>query len=120
MTQEAYTVVGMTRDDYACSVGEEVSAVDGVTDVQVDLATGLINVTTVQLVPVTAVQAAVEEAGYTHSHHRRDVHQPRRDADKHAADRRYDLRVHHAHPPARRSRWTASSPAARPRSTRAC
>ncbi|HET6950256.1 MAG TPA: heavy-metal-associated domain-containing protein [Acidimicrobiales bacterium] len=65
MTHETYTVVGMTCDHCARSVTQEVSAVDGVTDVQVDLATGLVNVTTAQPVPVAAVQAAVEEAGYT-------------------------------------------------------
>lgn len=65
MTQETYTVVGMTCDHCARSVTQEVSAVDGVTDVQVDLTTGLVNVTALQPVPVAAVQAAVEEAGYT-------------------------------------------------------
>ena len=64
MTQEAYTDVGMTSDHCARSVTEEVGAVDGVTDVQVDLTTGIVNVTAAQPVPVAAVQAAVEEAGY--------------------------------------------------------
>ena len=65
MTQETYTVGGMTCDHCARSVTEEVSSVDGVTDVQVDLATGLVRVTAAQPVPVAAVQTAVEEAGYT-------------------------------------------------------
>jgi copper chaperone len=65
MTQQTYTVVGMTCDHCARSVTQEVRAVDGVTDVKVDLATGLVNVTAIQAVPVAAVQAAVEEAGYT-------------------------------------------------------
>lgn len=65
MTTETYTVVGMTCDHCARSVTQEVSAVDGVTDVRVDLATGLVNVTAIQALPVAAVQAAVEEAGYT-------------------------------------------------------
>ena len=65
MTHQTYTVVGMTCDHCVRSVTQEVSAVDGVTDVQVDLATGLVNVTAIQAVPVAAVQAAVEEAGYT-------------------------------------------------------
>lgn len=65
MTQQTHTVVGMTCDHCARSVTQEVSALDGVTDVQVDLATGLVNVTAIEAVPVAAVQAAVEEAGYT-------------------------------------------------------
>lgn len=46
-------------------VTEEVSAVSGVTDVQVDLTVGHVSATAVQRVPVAAVQAAAEEAGYT-------------------------------------------------------
>ena len=65
MTQQTYTIVGMTCEHCARAVTQEVSAVDGVTDVQVDLATALVNVTAIQAVPVAAVQAAVEEAGYT-------------------------------------------------------
>jgi copper chaperone len=65
MTQQTYTVVGMTCDHCARSVTQEVRAVDGVTDVKVDLATGLVNVIAIQAVPVAALQAAVEEAGYT-------------------------------------------------------
>ena len=65
MTQQTYTVVGMTCEHCARAVTQEVSAVAGVTDVQVDLATGLVNVTAIQAVPVAAVQAAAEEAGYT-------------------------------------------------------
>ena len=65
MTQQTYTVVGMTCDHCARSVTQEVSAVDGVTDVRVDLATGQVGVTAIAPVPVAAVQAAVEEAGYT-------------------------------------------------------
>ena len=65
MAHKTYTIVGMTCEHCARAVTQEVSAVDGVTDVQVDLATGLVNVTAIQAVPVAAVQAAVEEAGYT-------------------------------------------------------
>ena len=65
MTQQTYTVVGMTCDHCARSVTQEVRAVDGVTDVQVDLGTGHVNVTAIQVGPVAAVQAAVEEAGYS-------------------------------------------------------
>ena len=65
MTQQTYTVVGMTCDHCARSVTQEVSAVDGVTDVRVDQAPGQVDVTTIAPVTVAAVQAAVEEAGYT-------------------------------------------------------
>ena len=65
MTQQTYTVVGMTCDHCARSVTQEVNAVDGVTDVRVDLATGQVDVTAIGPVTVAAVQAAVEEAGYT-------------------------------------------------------
>ncbi|MDQ3504648.1 MAG: heavy-metal-associated domain-containing protein, partial [Actinomycetota bacterium] len=46
------------------SVTEEVSAIDGVTDVQVDLATGGLTVTSSGPVEDAAVAAAVDEAGY--------------------------------------------------------
>lgn len=65
MTQQTYTVVGMTCDHCARSVTQEVNAVDGVTGVRVDLATGQVDVTAIAPVPVAAVRAAVEEAGYT-------------------------------------------------------
>ena len=43
----------------------EVSAIDGVTDVDVDLTSGIVRVTAEQPVPATALSDAVEEAGYT-------------------------------------------------------
>ena len=62
---ETHDVVGMTCDHCARSVRTEISAIDGVTDVDVDLARGVIRVTAAHPVPVTAVRNAVEEAGYT-------------------------------------------------------
>jgi len=62
---ETHDVLGMTCDHCAHAVRTEVSALDGVTDVDVDLAHGVVRVTAEQHVPTTAVRDAVEEAGYT-------------------------------------------------------
>ena len=64
-TIETHNVVGMTCDHCARSVRTEISAIDGVTDVDVDLASGNVRVTAEQPVPATALRDAVEEAGYT-------------------------------------------------------
>ncbi|WP_299956550.1 heavy-metal-associated domain-containing protein [uncultured Modestobacter sp.] len=64
MTTSTYTVVGMTCGHCVSSVTEEVSQVPGVTDVAVDLASGGLTVTSNTPVEDSAVQAAVEEAGY--------------------------------------------------------
>jgi copper chaperone len=61
---ETYDVVGMTCDHCVRSVTEEVSAVKGVSAVDVDLRTGQVRVTTQETVPVTKIRDAVEEAGY--------------------------------------------------------
>ena len=64
MTTSTYTVVGMTCGHCVNSVTEEVSQVPGVTGVDVDLASGGLTVTSATAVDDSAVQAAVEEAGY--------------------------------------------------------
>lgn len=66
MTTSNYTVTGMTCEHCVRSVTEEVSAIPGVTDLEIDLATGALAVTTADA-PVAddAVRAAVAEAGYT-------------------------------------------------------
>ena len=64
MSTARYTVVGMTCGHCVNSVTEEVSSVAGVTDVDVDLATGGLTVTSETEVDDAAVRAAVEEAGY--------------------------------------------------------
>jgi copper chaperone len=58
----SYTVTGMTCAHCVASVTEEVSEVPGVTDVQVELATGCLTVT--GDVGATAVRKAVADAGY--------------------------------------------------------
>ena len=64
MSTATYTVVGMTCGHCVSSVTEEVSQVPGVTDVNVDLATGGLTVTSDADVDDAAVRAAVVEAGY--------------------------------------------------------
>jgi copper ion binding protein len=62
---ETHNVVGMTCDHCVRAVRAEVSTIEGVTDVDVDLAHGVVRVTAEQPVPTTALRDAVEEAGYT-------------------------------------------------------
>ncbi|SET25066.1 heavy-metal-associated domain-containing protein [Geodermatophilus poikilotrophus] len=64
MSTVSYTVVGMTCRHCVDAVTEEVSAVPGVTAVDVDLASGGLTVTSTEPVDDGAVRAAVEEAGY--------------------------------------------------------
>ncbi|WP_433786863.1 heavy-metal-associated domain-containing protein [Actinomycetospora sp. CA-101289] len=59
-----YTVTGMTCDHCVASVREEVGEVPGVSDVDVDLASGRVLVTSESPLDDAAVRAAVEEAGY--------------------------------------------------------
>ncbi len=62
--ETSYSVVGMTCDHCVRSVTTEVSALDGVCDVQVDLAAGQVLVTAEQPLQAEQVREAVEEAGY--------------------------------------------------------
>jgi copper ion binding protein len=64
MTTATYSVVGMTCQHCVTSVTEEVTQVPGVTDVDVDLSTGRVTVSSDTAVDDGAVRAAVEEAGY--------------------------------------------------------
>lgn len=59
-----WTVTGMTCGHCVASVTEEVSGLAGVEDVQVDLATGEVVVTSAAALERADVEAAVEEAGY--------------------------------------------------------
>ncbi|MCF6506283.1 heavy-metal-associated domain-containing protein [Blastococcus sp. MG754426] len=63
-TTATWTVTGMTCGHCVNAVTEEVSQVPGVTDVEVDLATGGLTVSSEGPVDDGAVRAAVEEAGY--------------------------------------------------------
>lgn len=64
LTTAVYGVNGMTCDHCVRAVTTEVGAVPGVRDVRVDLAAGLVTVTSDAVLDPAAVRAAVEEAGY--------------------------------------------------------
>ena len=64
MSTATYTVVGMACGHCVNSVTEEVGQVPGVTDLDVDLASGALTVTSDGPVDDSAIRAAVEEAGY--------------------------------------------------------
>jgi len=63
MTEKSYTVVGMTCDHCVLSVREEISEVDGIEAVEVDLGSGRLHVRG-EHVSDAAVSDAVADAGY--------------------------------------------------------
>jgi copper ion binding protein len=64
MTTSTYQVKGMTCGHCVGAVSGEISQLDGVTGVEVDLATGAVSVTSEAPLGRDAVAAAVDEAGY--------------------------------------------------------
>ena len=64
MQTTTWTVNGMTCQHCVRAVTEEVSAIDGVTGVEVDLASGAVTVTAAQPPTREQMAAAVDEAGY--------------------------------------------------------
>lgn len=64
MTTTTYTVTGMTCDHCVRSVTEEVSKIEGVTGVDVELASGKVTVSSEQPVAEDAFRAAIDEAGF--------------------------------------------------------
>jgi copper chaperone len=64
MTEISYTVTGMTCEHCVKSVTEEVSRIEGVESVAVDLPTGALTVVSSHELSDEAVRAAVDEAGY--------------------------------------------------------
>jgi copper ion binding protein len=64
MAEASYTVTGMTCEHCVRSVTEEVSEIDGVQRVDVDLESGRLTVTSQDPLPVDDVREAVTEAGY--------------------------------------------------------
>jgi copper ion binding protein len=64
MVTTTYQVQGMTCGHCVNSVSTEVSAIQGVSDVQVDLASGRVTVTSDSPLDTDSVRAAVDEAGY--------------------------------------------------------
>jgi copper chaperone len=61
---QTFTVTGMTCGHCVGAVTEEVGALDGVTDVRVDLTTGRVDVASTRPLERELVAAAVVEAGY--------------------------------------------------------
>ncbi|MFI5489132.1 heavy-metal-associated domain-containing protein [Micromonospora echinaurantiaca] len=64
MTTTTYQVKGMTCGHCVNSVSAEIGAIAGVSDVQVDLASGQVTVTSEAPLDPATVRAAVDEAGY--------------------------------------------------------
>ncbi|WP_280266545.1 heavy-metal-associated domain-containing protein [Nocardia wallacei] len=64
MATSTYTVTGMTCGHCAGSVQKEIGKIDGVTSVDVDLASGRVQVESTAPVADADVVAAVDEAGY--------------------------------------------------------
>ncbi|MFA5775532.1 MAG: heavy-metal-associated domain-containing protein [Ilumatobacteraceae bacterium] len=64
MSIEKFTVTGMTCGHCVASVTREVSKLDGVTKVEIDLPTGVVTVESKQSLNPNAFAAAVKEAGY--------------------------------------------------------
>jgi copper ion binding protein len=64
MSQSTYTVQGMTCSHCASAVTEEVSRLDGVQQVDVDVDAGRVTVTSERPLAEDEVREAVTEAGY--------------------------------------------------------
>lgn len=64
MSVNVYTVKGMTCEHCVKSVISELSAVPGVSSIQVDLPTGQVTVTGDGPIDEAAVRAAVDQASY--------------------------------------------------------
>lgn len=63
-TTATYTVSGMTCEHCVAAVRGEVGSVEGVTGVEVELATGTVTVASDGPIDPAAIAAAVDEAGY--------------------------------------------------------
>lgn len=64
MTTNTYTVTGMTCGHCVGSVRSEVSQIPGVTEVQVDLPSGQVTVTSEAPIAIETLRASIDEAGY--------------------------------------------------------
>jgi copper chaperone len=64
MISTQYTVKGMTCGHCVSAVSTEVGRLDGVTGVDVDLASGVVSVSSAAPLDEKAVREAVDEAGY--------------------------------------------------------
>ena len=64
MVTTRYAVKGMTCEHCVSAVSTEVGRIEGVSGVDVDLATGAVTVTSTNTLDDAAVREAVDEAGY--------------------------------------------------------
>lgn len=64
MSQRTVTVVGMSCERWVNAIRAEVGRIDGVRDVDVDLGSGAVTVTSDSPLEDAALRDAVEEAGY--------------------------------------------------------
>ena len=64
MSEQTYTVTGMTCDHCVRAVTEELQKLPGVTGVEIELSTGQVTIHAEQDLDGSAVEAAVDEAGY--------------------------------------------------------
>ena len=64
MTTTTYDVTGMTCEHCVRAVTAEVTSLEGVQDVAVDVITGKVTVTSDTPLDLVAVRAAIDEAGY--------------------------------------------------------
>lgn len=64
MATSTYTVTGMTCRHCVNSVKTEIGKIDGVTSVDVDLASGAVRVDSTAPLAAADIAAAVDEAGY--------------------------------------------------------
>ena len=62
--QTSINVVGMTCGHCVNSVTEELKKISGVSEVQVDLTTGKVEITSATELTQSAIQEAITEAGY--------------------------------------------------------
>lgn len=65
MTTTTYTVTGMTCGHCAASVEKELKTIPTVSEVQVDVESGAVTVTSAHPLDIASVSAAIDEAGYT-------------------------------------------------------
>ena len=65
MTEQTYTVEGMTCANCAAAVTREIERIEGVTGVRVDVTAGTVTVGSSGDQSADAIAAAVDEAGYT-------------------------------------------------------
>ena len=65
MTDQHFTVAGMTCDNCVRHVTEALQALPGVAEVHVTLETGRAAVRSERMLPDAEVRAALDEAGYT-------------------------------------------------------